>query len=440
MWENGHCGAPLPKSTGVRALLFQDLLDWVSGHVGSSPFEIVLALSFLILPSIGLLVASNYRPSLSGKAAIAERPPLPSSAILCFLDGKAANLVCPPSRNNYNSRSLLPPDSARRAESTSDSDPKMISLSLSFPAGSYPSLLKSAWASPVRSPLAFSRSPLNPLLSGFLPLFLILDGAHLVSDPSWVFSLGWLTSCASNPTPLGAPPLCCLAGPHYTLEKNYWEEAERTLRWLRRCVSHVSPSPGLVKLLVLSNQQACGSFAPDGLVSPDFMLHFYLCWLPTTSIALSTCTNALSVCGISKPSWQLCIDSIRQVLCLWLNSTSALISLIALLLNLFQVCIIMKSLVSPSFHLLRWLKGSACDLRGTQAAAQQKKRWLGGIDVRETKLMINSEWHLQEVNHLMSQTCCEKCINMRGFETFPKNQSSIWNWLAVKKTGVCWKF
>lgn len=47
--------------------------------------------------------------------------------------------------------------------------------------------------------------------------------------------------------------------------------------------------------------------------------------------------------------------------------------------------------------------------------------------------MVNSEWRLQEVNHLMSQTCCEKCINMCGFETFPKNQSSIWNWFAVKK-------
>ena len=41
----------------------------------------------------------------------------------------------------------------------------------------------------------------------------------------------------------------------------------------------------------------------------------------------------------------------------------------------------------------------------------------------------------------MSQTCCEKCINMRGFESFPQNQSSIWNWFAVKKeTRVCWKF
>ena len=33
----------------------------------------------------------------------------------------------------------------------------------------------------------------------------------------------------------------------------------------------------------------------------------------------------------------------------------------------------MKSLESRSFHLLRWLKGSARDLRGTQAAHSKKK-------------------------------------------------------------------
>ena len=46
----------------------------------------------------------------------------------------------------------------------------------------HPSLLKSARASPVRSPLAFSRSPLDTLLSGFLPLFLILDDVHLAKS------------------------------------------------------------------------------------------------------------------------------------------------------------------------------------------------------------------------------------------------------------------
>ena len=37
------------------------------------------------------------------------------------------------------------------------------------------------------------------------------------------------------------------------------EDSERTLRLLRPYVSPVSPSPGLVKLLALSNNQACGS-------------------------------------------------------------------------------------------------------------------------------------------------------------------------------------
>ena len=42
-----------------------------------------------------------------------------------------------------------------------------------------------------------------------------------------------------------------------------------------------------------------GSFASDGLVSPDSMLHFMI--LPTTSIALSTRANALSVCVSRNP-------------------------------------------------------------------------------------------------------------------------------------------
>ena len=100
----------------------------------------------------------------------------------------------------------LPPGSARRDESTTDSDPKWspclsgsppvaamdrskeISLSLLFPDGCChgkmqsdlpdPSLLKRARAPSERPPLAFSRSPLDSLLAGFLPLFLILDDFH----------------------------------------------------------------------------------------------------------------------------------------------------------------------------------------------------------------------------------------------------------------------
>ena len=36
-------------------------------------------------------------------------------------------------------------------------------------------------------------------------------------------------------------------------------------------------------------------------------------------------------------------------------------------------CNSVEKLESPSFHLFRWLKGSACDLRGTQAAYSKKK-------------------------------------------------------------------
>ena len=70
----------------------------------------------------------------------------------------------------------------------SDSDPKW-SSSCCFSAGCchgtvqsdllYPSLLKRARAPSGRPPLAFSRSPLDSLLAGFLLLFLILDVALL---------------------------------------------------------------------------------------------------------------------------------------------------------------------------------------------------------------------------------------------------------------------
>ena len=45
---------------------------------------------------------------------------------------------------------------------------------------------------------------------------------------------------------------------------------------LKQHLMPVSPSPGLVKLFALSNKQARGSFAPDGLISPGSMLHFAL--------------------------------------------------------------------------------------------------------------------------------------------------------------------
>ena len=85
-------------------------------------------------------------------------------------------------------------------------------------------------------------------LMTFTPSF-ILGSSRLVGLLAGLLDTSW---CSFT---------CCLAGPHYILEKNYWEEAEWTLRLLRRYFSHVSPSPGLVKLLALSNQQACVSSA-----------------------------------------------------------------------------------------------------------------------------------------------------------------------------------
>ena len=74
-----------------------------------------------------------------------------------------------------------------------------------------PSLLKRARAPSGRPPLAFSRSPLDSLLAGFLLLFLILDDFRSVLHPR-IFSLSRLTGWASTPTCLGAPSLVVWLG------------------------------------------------------------------------------------------------------------------------------------------------------------------------------------------------------------------------------------
>ena len=59
--------------------------------------------------------------------------------------------------------------------------------------------------------MAFSRSPLDSLLAGFLLLFLILDDFHSALH-SRIFSLSRIIGCASTPTPLGAPAVVVWLG------------------------------------------------------------------------------------------------------------------------------------------------------------------------------------------------------------------------------------
>ena len=119
----------------------------------------------------------NHHKCLSGKASMAERPPLAPTYL--------SYLSCSPTGCcNGKIQSDLPD----------------------------PSLLKRARAPSGRLPLAFSRSPLESLLAGFLLLFLILDDFHL-AHPSWISSLCRITGCASTPTPLSVPPLVVWLGP-----------------------------------------------------------------------------------------------------------------------------------------------------------------------------------------------------------------------------------
>ena len=59
------------------------------------------------------------------------------------------------------------------------------------------------------------------------------------------------------------------------------------------------------------------------------------------------------------------IDWIRQVLGPWPNSTLTVISFVCIVACLRYLLQCLEKLVSPSFHLFRWLKGSARDLRGS---------------------------------------------------------------------------
>ena len=293
----------------------------------------------------------HYRPSfcLRGKAAMAARPP---SCVIFInhhkcLSGKASMAERPPLAPTYLSLHhlehllpFLPPGSARRDDPQviqiqSDRpvflvlrrllpwiDPKWSPYLSCSPTGCChgkiqsdlpnPSLLKRARAPSGRPPLAFPRSPLDSLLAGFLLLFLILDDFHSSLHP-WIFSLSRITGCASTPTPLGAPSLVVWLGLttswRRTTERKlrgFWGGCDGTFHMFHQVLGWSSclRSP--------TNRHAVVRLGR--IVSPDSLCHlwFYYSSIITTSIALSTRTNALSVCGISKPPWQSCNGRVRR--------------------------------------------------------------------------------------------------------------------------------
>ena len=196
-----------------------------------------------------LLHSHQHLKCLNGKASIAERPRLaPTSLLSAFraLSAFYTSWVGPPRWIYKWFRS------------------KVIALSFWFSAGCchgwiqrdppispVPRRVAAMERSKVIYPIQVCWRELGPHQEGLLwpshevhwiPCWL---GSYFSSSSLMTFIPPSDTSCCSF--------TCCLAGPHYILEKNYWMEAEWTLRLLRRYVSHVSPSPGLVKLLALSN-------------------------------------------------------------------------------------------------------------------------------------------------------------------------------------------
>ena len=98
-------------------------------------------------------------------------------------------------------------------------------------------------------------------------------------------------------------PLCGLAGLHYILQKNIWEESEVA----RLCTSvslvfhAVSPRPGLVKLLALSNFQARRRSLRDSRFTGHLGQFFDHCWYLCHRCLLFSYRMRALVTGISNP-------------------------------------------------------------------------------------------------------------------------------------------
>ena len=130
-----------------------------------------------------------------------------------------------------------------------------------------------------------------------------------------ISSLSRFTGCASTPTRLGAPPLVVWLGLttswRRTTERKlrgFWGGCDGTFHMFYQVLGWSSclRSP--------TNRHAVVRLGR--IVLPDSLCHlwFYYSSIITVSIALSTRTNALSVCGISKPPWQSCNGRVRRPL------------------------------------------------------------------------------------------------------------------------------
>ena len=264
-------------------------------------------------------ILTNRPMCLNGKASIAERTPLAPTYLLSAIN----SIFCPlyllgqPAAMNPQ---VIPIQSDRLVflvlrRLLPWKDPKRSPYLSCSPTGCChgkiqsdlpnPSLLKRARAPSGRPPLAFSRSPLDSLLAGFLLLFLILDDLHSALHPR-IFSLSRITGCASTPTPLGAPSLVVWLG----LTTSWRRTTERKLSGLWGCCGGTFHT---FHQVALSNQQACVSSARlvclTGLRLSNVVPSLFTI---TASIALSTRTNALSVCGISKNPWHSCNGRVRR--------------------------------------------------------------------------------------------------------------------------------
>ena len=198
---------------------------------------------------------------------------------------------------------------------------------------------------------SFEDTPLSSLKSDksdWFPSFTLPDAvppcAVYPPKPSWAGSAGTggfftMESLAEPlvPLPLHGVTLCprfhlqCgLAVLHYILQKNIWEDSE-VASWFCTSVSFpfhaVSPSPGLVKLLALSNFQARSGHLVI-TVSPDISASL----LPNSWYFVIGASYPMIECAllsqVSRTQWLLCADLPPLLVhCRWLDSGKVFSSL-----------------------------------------------------------------------------------------------------------------
>ena len=163
--------------------------------------------------------------------------------------------------------------------------------------------------------------------------------------------------------------LVCLAGLHYILKKNIWEEAEKILRWLRPSSFHLFHQ-ALSWLSCLRSPTT--RHAVDFDRSWDFhrTSTFLFSWCILSPVDLPCCSSRQ---WYLETQWHASYARVRHL------STASQGSTVNSLFKLLCTFLAINYRNCPLVLSFRRLKGFTRDLRGTQAASSKKNIWRGCI-------------------------------------------------------------